>query len=106
MKDFIFYAPTKVYFGKNKEKEVGKIISGLGFQKIMMQYGKESIKKSGLYNVVVSSLKENGIEIIEMGGVEPNPKLSFVRKAGKIAREEGVELILAVGGGSGKYFVT
>ncbi len=100
MKDFIFYAPTKVYFGKNKEKEVGKIISSYGYKKIMMQYGKESIKKSGLYNVVVSSLKENGIEIIEMGGVEPNPKLSFVRKAGKIAREEGVELILAVGGGS------
>ncbi len=100
MKDFIYYTPTKVYFGKEKEKEVGQIISSLGYKKIMMQYGKESIKKSGLYDVVIASLKEFNIEVVEKGGVEPNPKLSFVREAGKIAREEKVEMILAVGGGS------
>lgn len=100
MKDFVFYAPTKVHFGKDKEKEVGKIISSLGFKKIMMQYGKNSIKKSGLYEVVMTALKDSGIEVVVFGGVEPNPKLSFVRNAGKIAKEEKVEMILAVGGGS------
>ena len=100
MKDFIYYTPTKVFFGKDKEKEVGKIICEYGYKKIMLQYGKGSIKKSGLYDTVMKSLKDNGIEVVEMGGVEPNPKLSFVRKAGKVAKDEKVELILAVGGGS------
>lgn len=100
MLDFTYYTPTKVYFGKDSHKNVGEIISGYGYKKIMMQYGKGSIKKSGLYDEVMTSLKEYGIEVVEMGGVEPNPKLSFVREAIKIAREEKVEMILAVGGGS------
>ena len=100
MLDFIYNTPTKVYFGRDKQKEVGKIIRELGYKKIMMQYGKGSIKKSGLYDEVISSLNKNGIKVVEMGGVEPNPKLSFVREAIKVAKEEGVELILAVGGGS------
>ena len=100
MKDFIYYTPTKVFFGKDKEKEIGKIISEYGYKKIMLQYGKGSIKKSGLYDTIINSLKDNKIEVVEMGGVEPNPKLSFVRKAGKVAKDEKVELILAVGGGS------
>ncbi len=100
MLDFTYYAPTKVFFGKEKHKEVGKIISGYGYRKIMLQYGMNSIKKSGLYDEVKKSLIEYGIDVIEMGGVEPNPKLSFVREAVKLAREEGAEMILAVGGGS------
>lgn len=100
MLDFTYYAPTKVFFGRGKENEVGRIVSGYGFKKIMLQYGKDSIKKSGLYDRVVSSLKEYGIEIIDFGGVEPNPKVTFVREAIKISREQGAELILAVGGGS------
>lgn len=100
MLDFTYYAPTKVYFGRDKQKDVGKIISDYGYKTIMMQYGKESIKKSGLYDDVMKSLLENGIKVVEMGGVEPNPKLSFVREAVKIARENKVEMILAVGGGS------
>ncbi len=100
MLDFTYYAPTKVYFGRDKQKEVGKIISGYGYKTIMMQYGKESIKKSGLYDEVMKSLSENGIKVVEMGGVEPNPKVSFVREAVKVARENHVEMILAVGGGS------
>ncbi len=100
MRDFIYYAPTKVYFGKRKEEEVGKIIKNYGFKKIMMQYGKDSIKKSGLYDTVIKSLSENGIEVIEVSGVEPNPKLDFVRNAVEIAKENEVEMILAVGGGS------
>ena len=100
MKDFIFNTPTKVFFGKSKEKEVGSIIKEYGYTKIMMQYGKSSIKKSGLYDVVMQSLKENDIEVVEMGGVEPNPKIDFVRNAIKVAKTEKVQLILAVGGGS------
>lgn len=100
MLDFIYNTPTKVFFGKDTHKQVGKIIADYGYKKIMMQYGKGSIKKSGLYDEVMASLKEYGIEVVEMGGVEPNPKLSFVREAVKVAKKEKVELILAVGGGS------
>lgn len=100
MLDFIYNTPTKVYFGRDKQRLVGKIIKELGYNTIMLQYGKESIKKSGLYDEVMRSLSENGIKVIECGGVEPNPKISFVREAVKLAKREGVEFILAVGGGS------
>lgn len=100
MRDFTYYAPTKIFFGREKQKDIGKIINGYGFNKIMLQYGKESIKKSGLYDEVMKSLADFDIEVIEMGGVEPNPKLSFVKEAIKKARLENVEMILAVGGGS------
>lgn len=100
MRDFVYYAPTKVVFGRGKETEVGELIKGYGFKKIMMQYGKDSIKKSGLYDRVIKSLADAGISVVEMGGVEPNPKVEFVRKAAELAKNENVELILAVGGGS------
>ena len=88
MLDFIYNAPTTVYFGRDKEKQVGKIISDLGYKKIMMQYGKGSIKKSGLYDSVMNSLSEYGIEVIELGGVEPNPKYDFINRAIKLAKKE------------------
>ena len=100
MQDFIYYAPTKVFFGKDKHKDVGEIIKGYGFKTIMMQYGMGSVKSSGLYDEVMASLKANGIKVVEMGGVSPNPRISFVREAIKKARENDVEMILAVGGGS------
>lgn len=100
MLDFIYHAPTKVFFGKGTHKNVGEIIKNYGYKKIMLQYGMGSIKKTGLYDEVMSSLKENDIEVVEMGGVEPNPKLSFVREAIRVAKKEKVEMILAVGGGS------
>lgn len=100
MQDFVYYAPTKVYFGKDKHKEVGRIIKDYGYKTIMMQYGRNSIKATGLYDDVMASLKENGIQVVEMGGVEPNPKISFVREAVKTAKANNVEMILAVGGGS------
>lgn len=100
MRNFVYYAPTKVFFGKDTHKNVGEIVKGYGFKKIMMQYGKSSIKKNGLFDEVMKSLRDNGIEVVEMGGVEPNPKLSFVRDAVAVAKKEKVEMILAVGGGS------
>lgn len=100
MLDFIYNTPTTVYFGKDKHLLVGSIIKDLGYNKIMMQYGKSSIKTSGLYDQIMESLKENGIEVVELGGVEPNPKVEFVRNAIEIAKKEKVQMILAVGGGS------
>lgn len=100
MQNFVYNTPTKVYFGKDTHKKVGEIVKEFGYKKIMIQYGKGSVKKNGLLDEVVSSLTENGIEFVEMGGVEPNPKLSFVRKATEVAKKEKVEFILAVGGGS------
>lgn len=100
MLNFIYNTPTKVYFGKDTHKQVGKILKDYGYTKIMMQYGKNSIKKSGLYDEVVCSLNENGIKFVEMGGVEPNPKVEFVKEAINLAKNENVELVLAVGGGS------
>ena len=100
MQDFIYNTPTKVYFGKDKEKQVGQIINEYGYKKIMIQYGQGSAKRSGLIDTVLAQLKEFGIEAVVLSGVEPNPKLSFVYDAIKVAKEEKVELILAVGGGS------
>lgn len=100
MENFVYYAPTKVYFGKGRENEVGSIVAGYGFKTVMVQYGQGSIRKSGLYDRVMTSLQNAGITVVEKGGVEPNPKVAFVREAVKLCRETGVELILAVGGGS------
>lgn len=100
MVDFEFLSPTKIFFGKNKECEVGKIISNYGFKKIVLIYGKGSIKKIGLYQKVITSLKNNNIEFIEISGVEVNPKLSFIKKTNSVLKNQNIEMILAVGGGS------
>ncbi len=100
MLNFEYYAPTKVFFGKDRQSQIGEIISGYGYKKIMMIYGKGSIKTTGLYDEIINSLSKNGIDVVEIGGVEPNPKIEFVRQAISIAKNEKVELVLAVGGGS------
>lgn len=100
MLDFTYYTPTKVFFGKDTQQRVGEIVAEYGFRRVMLQYGKSSIKKSGLYDEIMTSLQKSGITVVEMGGVEPNPKVDFVRRAAKLARDEQIELILAVGGGS------
>ncbi len=100
MLNFEYYTPTKVFFGKGQESKIGEIVSGYGYNKIMLMYGQNSIKKSGLYGVVTNSLKQNNVDFIEKSGVEPNPKIEFIRDAICLAKKEKVELILAVGGGS------
>ena len=100
MQNFTFHTPTKVFFGKGTEKQVGEIIKSYGFSKVLFHYGSGSIKKTGLYDTVVSALRESGVEFVELGGVEANPKLSMARKAAELARAEKVDMILAVGGGS------
>ncbi len=100
MENFIYHTPTKVYFGKGTHLQVGEILKGYGFRRILMLYGKGSIKKSGLYDEVTAALRASGIEFAELGGVQPNPTVEFVEKAVALARESKAELILAVGGGS------
>ena len=100
MKNFEYYAPTRVIFGRDTHKQVGEIIKGYGFHRVFLHYGGGSIKKSGLYDTVVNALKENGIEYTELGGVQPNPTLAFAKKGIEICREFKADLVLAVGGGS------
>ncbi|MDY0361498.1 MAG: iron-containing alcohol dehydrogenase [Desulforegulaceae bacterium] len=99
MQPFIFYNPTKIVFGKNTTEQIGKEISSFA-GKVMLIYGKESIKNNGIYDKVVNSLKKSGIEFIEKGGVKPNPVISFVREAAQLFKKENLDAVLAVGGGS------
>ncbi len=99
MQNFVYERCTKIIFGKDTETLVGKEVKRFS-NRIMLHYGGGSIKKSGLFDRVMKSLKDEGIEVIEYGGVKPNPTLSFAREGIKIAKEKGVGLILAVGGGS------
>ncbi|NLD34547.1 MAG: iron-containing alcohol dehydrogenase [Clostridiales bacterium] len=99
MLNFDFYAPARIIFGKDTQQKIGKVLKPHA-KKVLLHYGGGSIKKSGLYDQVVASLKENGIAYFELGGVQPNPRLGLVHQGIQLARDEGVDLILAVGGGS------
>lgn len=100
IKNFDFYSPTKIFFGKNRESKIGEIIRSYGYQKILLVYGQSSIKKMGLYDQIVTKLKANQIEFYELSGIEPNPKVDKVRLGVQLAKDYVVDLILAVGGGS------
>lgn len=100
MKNFIFHNPTKIIFGKNEISNIGKEITKNGIKKVLLVSGSGSIKKNGVYQQTVNSLKESGIKWTEFWGVIPNPILSHAREGCEIAKREGVEAILAVGGGS------
>lgn len=100
MRNFDFYSPTRVFFGKGRHEQIGEIIKEYGFRKILLHYGGGSIKRTGLYDVVTKALKNSGIDYVELGGVRPNPVLSLVKKGIELCREEKIELVLAVGGGS------
>ncbi len=99
MENFTFQNTTKIIFGKDTEKEVGEHTAKYGY-KVLLHYGGGSIKKYGTYDKVVKSLEKAGVDYVELGGVEPNPKLSLVKEGIELAREEKVDFILAVGGGS------
>ena len=98
MENFVFNNTTKIIFGKGVENQVGRELKG--YKKVLLHYGSGSIKKSGLYERVVKSLQDAGVEWVELGGVKPNPSLSLVYEGIHLCRENQVELILAVGGGS------
>ena len=99
MENFIFQSPTRIIFGKGTELEVGKETKKFA-GKILLHYGGSSIKKYGLYDRIIKSLKNENIEVFELGGVKPNPSLNLVYEGIKICRDNNINFILAVGGGS------
>jgi alcohol dehydrogenase YqhD (iron-dependent ADH family) len=99
MLDFDLHIPTRLVFGRDAQSKLGKYL-GKYARKVLLHYGGGSIKKSGLYDQVTASLRGEGVEFVELGGVKPNPRLSLARQGIELARRENVELVLAVGGGS------
>ncbi len=100
MKDFNFYAPTRVVFGRESEAKLPELIKQYGGTKVLIHYGGGSARRSGLLDKVEQMLREAGIDFVELGGVVPNPLLSKVKEGIALCRREGVDFILAVGGGS------
>lgn len=100
MQNFNYYAPTRVVFGKGAENEVGKLIKEQNCKKVLVHYGGGSVIRSGLLDRVYTSLEAEGIAYTTLGGVVPNPRLSKVREGIELCQREGVDFILAVGGGS------
>ena len=99
MEDFIYHYQTKIIFGRGTEDQVGQETRRYS-KKILLHYGKGSIKKSGLYDRIVVSLKKAGVDYVELSGVVPNPRLSTVTEGIRLCRENAIDFILAVGGGS------
>ena len=100
MENFTFYAPTYFAFGKDTENETGKYVKRFGGTKVLIHYGGGSVIRSGLLERVKKSLEEEQIGYVELGGVKPNPRSGLVYEGIKLCRKEGVDFILAVGGGS------
>ncbi len=101
MDNFIFTNTTKLVFGRGTEEQTGEMIRQYSdCRKILLVYGSERIKKDGLFERVAASVRAQGIEITELGGVKPNPRLSLVYKGIELCRREGISFILAVGGAS------
>ncbi len=99
MQNFIYDIPTIVYFGKGQIENLGRLAAECG-KKALIVYGGGSIKKNGLFDTAVSKLKDFGIEYVELGGVEPNPKIESVRKGVEICKSENIDVIIPIGGGS------
>ena len=100
MRSFHYYSPTEVVFGKNEEANVGTYVKKWGGTKVLLHYGGKSAEKSGLLDRVKASLDKEGIKYVALGGAQPNPLLSLVYKGIELGKEEKVDFILAVGGGS------
>ena len=100
MKPFIYYAPTEVVFGRDAEEQVAKLVKKYGGNKILVHFGGGSARRSGLLDKVCRQLQAEGVSYITLGGVVPNPRLSLVHEGIELCREEKIDLILAIGGGS------
>ena len=100
MENFNFYSPTEFVFGRGRENECGVYVKKYGGTKVLLHYGSASARKSGLLDRVIASLKAEGIDFVELGGVQPNPHDTLVYEGIGICKREGVDFVLAVGGGS------
>ena len=97
--NFIYSNPTKIYFGDEAQKNLVEALSGFG-KKVMLTYGGGSIKRNGIYDDIIAALTAAGKEVVELSGVMPNPTVDKLIEGCKVARENDVDFILAVGGGS------
>ncbi len=100
MEDFNFYSPTFFAFGKDRENEAGSLVRRFGGSKVLIHYGGGSVIRSGLLDRVKASLDKENIPYAELGGVKPNPRSGLVYEGIELCRKEGIDFILAVGGGS------
>lgn len=100
MNNFTFYAPTYFAFGKDTENDTGKYVKRFGGSKVLVHFGGGSVVRSGLLDRVKKSLENEGIAYVELGGVKPNPRSGLVYAGIDLCRREGVDFVLAVGGGS------
>ncbi len=99
MLNFSYYNPTRYVYGPGEYRNIGSLLQPIG-RKILLHYGGGSVKRSGLYAAVVESLQAAGLAWVELGGVKPNPSVELVQQGIELARAEGVDCVLAVGGGS------
>jgi len=99
MNNFNYSIPTKIFFGKDQINVLGEQIKNFG-SKVLLVYGGGSIKKNGIYDKAINILKDNSISYWELSGVDPNPRITSVRKGIELCRENNIELVLAIGGGS------
>lgn len=99
MNPFIYNIPTKVYFGENQLSNLGTELSRFG-TRVLLTYGGGSIKRIGLYDKVIKELSNAGLEVFELSGIEPNPRIESVREGARMCKEHGIDVLLAVGGGS------
>lgn len=100
MNAFTYYNPTRIEFGRDKENTVGELLVQESVKRVLLVYGTGSIKKNGLYQRVVASLNQAGVEYVEFGGIVSNPLLSHVYDAIDVVKLNNINAILAVGGGS------
>ena len=100
MKDFNYYAPTEVVFGKQSEELAAALVKKYGGTKVLVHYGGKSAERSGLLDKICGLLAAGGVDYVKLGGVVPNPRLSLAQQGIELCRKEGVDFILAVGGGS------
>ena len=99
MNNFIYNIPTKVYFGENQFSHLPEELGKFG-SRVLMTYGGGSIKKIGLYDKVMDEMKKAGLEVFELSGIEPNPRIDSVRKGAQMCKEHNIDVLLAIGGGS------
>lgn len=97
--DFNYYNPTKIYFGKTALNNLKDELKNYG-ETVLLVYGKNSIKKSGLYDKVIEILKESNKKVVELAGIKSNPTYNQMMEGARLVRENNVDLILGVGGGS------
>ncbi len=93
MKDFLYYAPTQVVFGKESEEQVARLVKQFGGTKVLLHYGGKSAVRSGLLDKIAGLLKAGNVDYVTLGGVVPNPRLSLVHEGIALCKKEGVDFI-------------